>query len=119
MEGHEVTVIEMLDSLAPDAGPRRARPSLLREMEAHGVRGVTGTRATRIADGGLYAEGPDGSEMFFPADTVLCAAGRRPESEKAYAFHDAAPYVRYIGDCVQTARVYEATTAGYCAALDV
>ena len=119
MEGHEVTVIEMLNELAPDAGPRRARPSLLREMEAHGVKGLTGTRATRIADGGLYAVGPDGAEKFFPADTVLCAAGRRSESEAAYSFRDAAPYVRYIGDCVQTARVYEATTAGYYAAIDI
>ncbi len=119
MEGHEVTVIEMQDELAPDAGPRRARPSLLREMESHGVRGLTGTRATRITGEGLYATGPDGSEVFFPADTVLCAAGRKPESEAAYSFRDTAPYVRYIGDCVETARVYEATFGGYAAALDI
>ncbi len=119
MEGHEVTVIEMQDRLAQDAGEKRARPALMRQMDELGIRSAINTRATRIEDNGLYAEGPDGSEAFFPADTVLCAAGRKSLRAEAQAFRDAAPIVRYIGDCVQTARVYEATFTGYSAALGI
>jgi hypothetical protein len=91
----------------------------MRQMDELGIRSAINTRATRIEDNGLYAEGPDGSEAFFPADTVLCAAGRKSLRAEAQAFRDAAPIVRYIGDCVQTARVYEATFTGYSAALGI
>jgi len=119
MEGHEVTVIEMQDELAPDAGARRHRPALLRKMEELGIRGETKTRASRFGDGGLFATGPDGSERFFPADTLICATGRKPARAAAESLRDAAPAVRLIGDCVKVDRLVEAMFSGYSAALDV
>lgn len=119
MEGHEVTVVEMLDELAADAGPRRVRPLLLKKMEEYGIRTETGTRASRVADDGLYAVGPDGKEVFFPADTVVCAAGRRPAKDVVEELRDAAPMVRFFGDCVTAGRLVETTANGYSAALDV
>ena len=119
MEGHEVTIIEMLDELAPDAGPRRVRPLLLKKLEEYGVRSYTGTRASRVTDEGLYAIGPDGEEKLFPADTVVCAAGRRPAKNVVEELLDCAPMVRYFGDCMTAGRLVEATANGYQAAIDV
>ncbi len=119
MEGHEVTVIEMQDELAPDAGALRHRPALLKKMEDLGVRGEVKTRASRFGEGGLFATGPDGCERFFPADTLICAVGRKPARDAADSLRDAAPTVRFIGDCVKVARLAEATFTGYSVALDV
>ncbi len=119
MEGHEVTVVEMQDELAPDAGPRRVRPLLLKKLDEYGIATETGMRASRIANDGLYAVSNDGEEKFFPADTVLCAAGRKPLRDTVEELRDAAPMIRFFGDCVTAGRLLEATTNGYSAALDI
>ena len=109
----------MQDGLAPDALPRRQRPMLLKLLADYGVQGAVNMRATRFTGDGLYAAGPDGEEKFFPADTLICAAGRRAREAVADSFRDSAPMVRYIGDCVVAGRLVEAMSLAYTFALDI
>ncbi len=53
------------------------------------------------------------------AETVICAVGQRPNSEVADLFLDSAPYVRKIGDCLNTSTIMNAIYNGYHAALDI
>ncbi|MGN1002493.1 MAG: FAD-dependent oxidoreductase [Oscillospiraceae bacterium] len=115
--GHEVTIVEMGDALAPDANPRH-RPLLLAELERH-TRTRTGLRGVAISAEGLKCLDGEGREVLLPADTVLLAVGLRPRSQAADALRGTAPEVAVIGDCVKPGIIREATFRAYHAALDL
>jgi len=114
--GRDVTVVEMKDDICKDANPRH-RPLLLAELEKS-VNCLTNTRAVSVTDAGIVCETPDG-EITIPADTVVCAAGRVPNSAVAEALAGCAPYVEAIGDCVTAANAAQAIFRGHFAALDI
>ncbi len=116
-EGHEVTVVEMQSEVAVDANGRH-RPILLQWL-AERARVECNLRGTRVTPAGLYCAAKDGSERFFPADTVICAVGQQPLSEEADSLLDSAPEVIMLGDCVQPARITEAVYRAYHAALGI
>lgn len=115
-EGHDVTVIEMGNDICIDANPRH-RPLLIAELRKS-VNCMTAARAVLVNDEGVVCETEDG-ETLIPADTVICAAGRRASRETALALRDTAPYVDEIGDCVKPANVARAVFRGHFAALDI
>ena len=116
-QGRDVTIIEMRGAVAPDANPRH-RPALLAQLDAHcAVR--TGLRATEIMPEGVDCVNENGEHIFFPADTVLCAAGLRPRRETVDALRGTAPIVEIIGDCVKPDIIRGATWRAYHAALDL
>lgn len=115
--GHEVTVIEMLPEVAADANGRH-RPILLDLLS--GLAAIkTGLRGTRITADGLYCEDLSGGEHFFPADTIVCAAGQHPLRGVLDSLSGCAPIVEAIGDCVRPQNVTQAVYRGYHAALDI
>lgn len=117
LRGHEVTIVEMRDKLAPDANPRH-RPILMKLLdERTTVR--TGLTAKEVTPDGLLCADGDGKEVFLPADTVLCAAGLSPLRDEADALRGTAPIVEVIGDCVKPDIIRGATFRAYHAALDL
>ncbi len=116
-EGHDVTVVEMLDELCPDANGRH-RPLLLAELEKT-VKSQTGLRGTRVDSTGLLCTDKDGNEVMIEADTIVLAVGQRAGRETADALRDCAPEVYEIGDCVKPAQVTQAVFRGHFAALDI
>jgi len=116
-EGHDVTIIEMRSDVAIDANGRH-RPILLQWLETR-AKIECNLRGVRIDENGLYCAAEDGSEKFFPADTILCAVGQRALAKEAEALLDCAPEVVTLGDCVQPARITEAVFRAYHAALDI
>ena len=116
-EGKDVTVVEMQRELCPDANPRQ-RPLLLAQLERL-VTCKTGMRGVRITEEGLVCVDPEGKEVLFKADTVICAVGQRSRRDVVEKLYDCAPEVMEVGDCVKPARVAEAVFRGYHAGLDV
>ncbi len=114
-EGHEVTIVEMADAIAPDLLFINLITLMTKLAEA-GVRVLTGHRVTAFDAAGLTAVGPDG-EVRVDADTVVTAFGVRADSALADALTAAGHQVQAVGDCVQPAKVGEAINAGYLAAL--
>ena len=115
--GHDVTIIEMRDAVAPDANPRH-RPALMAQLAAHTtVR--TGLRALEITPTGVVCADAAGERVFIEADTVLCAAGLKPRREVVDALRGTAPIVEVIGDCVKPDIIRGATWRAYHAALDL
>ena len=113
-EGHDVTVVEMLDEIARDMLLVN-RITLLRDLDEAGVRLLTGTRVQQITDDGVLVEGPDGPATL-PADTVVIALGSRPRTDLLTELRAAGLPVEAVGDCVEPAKVGEAVNNAYALA---
>jgi len=117
--GRKVTVIEMLDSVAPDSYPFH-RMALVHEMDRM-LTYRTGLKVVSIAKNGVKTVDAEGKEEFIPADTVVYALGMRPNRKETELLRDAVKNVPVyeIGDCVRAAKVYEAMKEGYLAAMSI
>lgn len=121
-DGHEVTVVEMLDEIARDMLFLN-RISLLRSMAECNVQILTSHKVKEITDTGVVVEGPDG-EVTLEADTVVAAFGVRPAQELAeelgkvgagapFAAQTANRPVHPVGDCVTPRKVGDAINDAY------
>jgi len=118
MEGKQVTIVEKLNSIAPDANPRH-RPILLEQLKTHGVKCLSGSCALRISVSSVSLIANEGCESEIEADTVICAAGMTPNRDIADSLRNCAPIFMEVGDCVKPGNVVDATTRGYYAALGI
>ncbi|NLD38492.1 MAG: FAD-dependent oxidoreductase [Desulfatiglans sp.] len=117
MEERDVTVIEMMESLCPDAN-QRYRPLLMAQLEKH-VKCITGMRGVQVTAKGILCADRDSHETFLEADSVICATGQRPRRDIADVLKDCAPEVIKIGDCVKASNVTQALFQGYWAGADI
>ena len=120
--GKKVTIIEMLDTLAPDAN-RFHRDSMMEALEDPGisVAVATGTRCVEIAQGGVAVADRDGNERLVPADAVVYAVGMKALDGLALELQKAAGVKRFfaVGDCQKPTRIKDAVHHGYYAAIDI
>ncbi|MGL6200953.1 MAG: FAD-dependent oxidoreductase [Lachnospiraceae bacterium] len=116
-EGKTVKLIEMRPELAPDANVRH-RPLLLKELE-NLVEVYTELRASKVTGKGVVCVNKEGEEVLIEGETVICAAGQRPNRTHVEELLDAAPYIVEIGDCVKASTITNAVYQGYHAALDI
>lgn len=117
MEGKHVHLVEMSDTLAPDANVRH-RPLLLAEVNKY-VTVHTSLKGTKVTATGIYCEGKAGNERFIPGTSVICALGQRSRTALVNQLRDCAPYVAIIGDAAKVSTITNAVYQGYHAALDI
>ena len=117
MEGKKVHLVEMRDTLAPDANVRH-RPLLLKEVEKY-VTTHTGYRGLEVTSEGVLCETADHEQVIVPGTSVICALGQRSRSKLADSLRDCAPYVAIIGDASRVSTITNAVYDGYHAALDI
>ena len=117
MEGKRVHLVEMRDTLAPDANVRH-RPLLLKEIEKY-VTVHTGCKGLEVCPDGILCETKDGAQVLVPGTSVICALGQRSRTADVEALRDAAPFVRVIGDAAKVSTITNAVYWGYHAALDI
>ncbi|WP_320936359.1 NAD(P)/FAD-dependent oxidoreductase [Enterocloster lavalensis] len=119
MEGRSVTIIEMMDELAPGMIIDNRNPLIFR-LEDYHVKGLTGTKISRIEGGAVYASGRDGAEIRIDADTVITAFGMKPLNAPANEIRDRyTPITTVIGDCGKVAQIGEAVREGFFAAWSI
>lgn len=115
-KGNRVTMVEMLDRIAPDVEPT-TRIDLLEELERAGIIGYAACRAKQVADEGLACEFADGKPALFAADVIVLAAGAVAERSLADALVPLGMPVYVIGDAQQPRRlvnaIYEGLLAGW------
>ena len=116
--GKDVTVVEMLDDIARDAN-RRLKMALGIEFRKYNVKVVTNTKGKAVTEEGLLCEGPDGKEVLYKADTVICAVGQKALTSVVDKLRGTVPEFYDIGDCVKPQKVTEAVRAGYNTAMDL
>lgn len=117
MEGKQVHLVEMRDSLAVDCNIRH-RPILMKQVEQY-VTVHTGCQGLRVTAEGLVCRNAEGAEVLIPGQTVICAVGQRSNRPQVDALRFGAPFVREIGDCARVSNITNAIYQGYHAALDI
>ena len=116
-DGHEVTVVEMADAIAPTMVMHN-RVALLRQLGEHGVRLLTGHVVTAVEPGAVQVKGPDGDERI-ETDTVITAFGVRANTALADALAGKVAELHVVGDAIQPAKVAEAVHTGFQAGMAI
>ncbi|MBN2039169.1 MAG: FAD-dependent oxidoreductase [Spirochaetes bacterium] len=118
MNGRKVTVLEMLHSLNWGAsGVHGAFLDL--KIPEYGIDVMLSTRAVEINEKGVLGEDESGGRKFFEADTVIYAAGMKPEWERADELRQAAKEFCRIGDCVSPRNILKANQEACYIARDI
>ena len=117
MSGKKVTIAEMLPKIARDANIKYG-PVINKKISELGIEVLVNVKASSADETGLTVSGPDG-ERHIPADTILIAAGQKPDRETANSLRDCAPIVLNVGDCASAGTLADAMAAGYWTASDI
>ncbi|MDD4860126.1 MAG: FAD-dependent oxidoreductase [Dehalococcoidales bacterium] len=111
-QGKKVTVVEMLKRLAADMLPmvRRRRLDGLRAAK---VNTLTSTTCAQINKGEVTVTTADGKSQSIPADSVVLAAGFRPNDSLLSELQGKVPEIYNIGDSAKVRHIMGATSEGY------
>jgi pyruvate/2-oxoglutarate dehydrogenase complex dihydrolipoamide dehydrogenase (E3) component len=109
-QGKEVTVVEMQTDYAQDA-PRFHKEAIRLQFQK-GINLALGKKAVEVTEQGLRCLDEHGNEVFFPADTIFCAAGLRGREAEIDALCDCGVPCFPIGDCVRPGQVTQALEQG-------
>lgn len=115
-DGHEVTIVEMLDDVALNVNSFY-RGGLMPHVHESATC-YTRTKVLEIVPQGVKVENSDGT-FVIEADSVVCALGFRPKTVEVDALCDLVDEYYVIGDCNKVAMIYQAIDAGYHAAYRV
>jgi len=118
-KGRDVTVVEMLDSVAQDSY-KMHRIGLIDEMNRM-LTYRTGLKCIAVKGDGITAVDRENRKEFLPADSVIYATGMRAKKKEAEKMRLAlkdTPFYE-IGDCFSAAKVYEAVRQGFIAAMSI
>lgn len=96
------------------------RINLLHQIETEpNITVATGHRCTGIQAGCVTAAAPDGSQVSFPADTVVMAAGMRPDQDEVDRLMALVPESYVVGDAFRARQIGQATRDGVNAVVDL
>lgn len=112
--GRKITIVEMADNYN-NGGNALHFVSVMSELKRLGVETFFNTMAAEIDERGVVCA--DGK--IIPADTVICAAGRRPRADEAIALHDCALEFHQIGDCYNVQNIQAATSRAWTVARQI
>ena len=114
--GKQVTVLEMLDTLAAKM-VNVTRTIVLGHLKGYGVRLLTSCRCQEITDRSVIYQDRDGAVHEIPADTVVIATGDRPDSSLYEALKGKVPELDNVGDSNGAGVIAKAVNQGYYCAL--
>lgn len=116
--GKKVTLVEMREAIAMDADVF-GQAAVTVDMRKSGVCVKTSAAAKEITREGLLISKADEETELIKADTVIIAAGYRPDSSLYLELAQETPAVHMIGDCRKQGKVMNAVSDGYYLALDI
>ncbi len=114
----KVTIVEMLDEVA-GVMPLALRKLLLARLAYMKVTVLTGVKCQELTEGGLLIITREGQEKTIAADSVVLAAGGRPNTALLADLRRTVPAVHLAGDCVEPRGIAEAVADGHSAGLAV
>ena len=118
MNGRKVTVLEMIPSL--NWGASVVHGAFLElKIPEYGIDMALSTKAVEINEKGVVARDSNGNEKVFEADTIIYAAGMKPEWRRADELRQSAREFFQIGDCRSPRDILMANQEGYYAAKDI
>jgi pyruvate/2-oxoglutarate dehydrogenase complex dihydrolipoamide dehydrogenase (E3) component len=119
--GHEVVIIEMLDKIVSEAGGMilAATKDQIGKRENISIR--TEAKCVEIYSKGIKVETGSGETEFIEGEIAVISMGMREKVTETESLRAAAgeSIVFEIGDCVRSAKVYEAVSQGFMAAMKI
>ena len=113
MQGKDVTMVEILPEILLTTDHFVANDQNIRYLVEHsGVNIMTGTKLTEVLDDGVIME-IGGEKKKIGCDSVVFAAGFRPDHSLYRAIKDAGFEVVQIGDNIKPGKVIDAIHQGY------
>ncbi len=119
-KGSQVTIVEMLNEIAPEAGGMALASLMDNIKKRKNITVRTGAKCVEITPTGVKIECSANPEEI-KGDMIVVSLGmkaKRDEVEKLKAAAGKAT-VSEIGDCVRGAKVYEAVSEGFMAAMKI
>lgn len=113
MEGKDVAIVEMTDSLAANTLLDNRNPLMFR-LADQGVDEYTGHKIIEFTTNGVKVLTPDGQEKLIEGDTIICAFGMKSENTPQRLI-EKYPRATIIGDCDQVAQIGGAVRGGFFA----
>ena len=122
MQGKEVALLEQADIIIPgenavveEGGVSNYREYTEVNLARHPIELALSNRVTEIRPDGVCTVDTSGTEHFFPADSVVIAAGMKPLVNEREALRAACIEFKTVGDCQKVGRIKDATASGYAA----
>ncbi|MCE5283609.1 MAG: FAD-dependent oxidoreductase [Deltaproteobacteria bacterium] len=109
--GRKVTLIEMLDSIAAELVTHLQHYLKLR-LKTQGVQVMTSTRVKALGRGSAIIEDKDGERRIDGFDTIVIAAGWKPDQDLLMSLRDKVPELYVIGDASKPREALEAVFEG-------
>lgn len=105
-KGHNVTVVEMLDMLAPDATPIHYYSMFRAAWEKlPNFQYILNARCTGISDKGISFQDRDGTDHKLVTGSVVISVGMKAKNDDALKLTDPAYEFYLIGDCNKAGNV--------------
>ena len=109
--GRKVNLIEILPEL-PTENEKPYADLLVKELQEKGVVILTGVKEEKITDEGVEIIDKGGKTQKLEADTIVIAAGSRPNKELFKMLEKKFPAIYLAGDCVEPRKIIEAIAEG-------
>lgn len=111
-QGKNVTIIEMRDKIAADVNEFH---KMALDIELESITVKTNTAGKYINESGIMCNNALGEEVFFEADTIICAVGLIPCQDVVAELINLTPEYFIIGDCKRPRQVTQAISEAYYA----
>ncbi len=118
MEGHEVTIVEMLDGIAKDLNMIN-QFSLINELKKYNVKIMTGINCNEICGNEVICSDSEGKTVRLPFDKVIAATGTKRENELAKNIEQYFPEAYVIGDCSEIGKIEDAVHKAFITATQI
>ena len=114
---HNVSVVEMGSKFAKDINPG-SRWSIMFRVRQLGVDLLSETKVLKLGKHEVLVENEEGQRAI-PADTIVIAAGAKPNNGLYEDLKDKLPKVNVIGDSVAVGRIHNAVESAYRLAMTI
>jgi pyruvate/2-oxoglutarate dehydrogenase complex dihydrolipoamide dehydrogenase (E3) component len=111
-KGKKTTILEMLPEISMSKGITMMT-RLLNRLATKGVRILTDSKCREITEMGVVFLNEEGQKRTIAADTVMLAAGSKPNRELCQTIGRQVPETYLVGDCVRPRRIMEAVAEGF------
>lgn len=116
--GKKVTIVEVLPEI-PKGKAIQVMTRLLKRLENKKVVILTNTQCREITQTGIIYADQEGRRQNLTADSVVLAAGAKPNRDLYVSISGLIPQTYLVGDCVEPGRIMEAVSDGFQIARDL
>ena len=114
----KVVLIEMIDKIGKDFG-KTTRWGMLQDVSRFGIETRVATKAVEITNDGIRVETGDNVVEEIGADTIVIAAGARPDNALESLIKELQIACSVVGDAKGIGQAFDAVHQGFMAGADV